>query len=518
MRTASDQVRAHIARLMAGIRHASHSDGHVTRAPFTDEVLARLPFATIADVDAAVSDARRAQHVWAETAPADRARVLFRIHDRFLSGLEPALDLMQWETGKARIHAAEEVLDAAINARHYAVVGPRLLRPRRRRGALPLLVGVEEIRHPKGVVGIVAPWNYPLTLAASDAMPALMAGNAVILRPDPRTALTALWVAEQFHAAGVPRDLFQVLLGDGPVIGTALIDRVDHIMFTGSTATGRSVAARAAQRLIGSSLELGGKNAMIIRVDADLDHAVEVAVRACFSSAGQLCLSIERMLVHRSVHDEFLRRFTQRVSAMSLSSTIGWGSDMGSLLGPDQLARTTAHIEAAVAAGAKVVVGGRARPDLGPWFHEPTVLVGTPLDHMVWREETFGPLVSLRAFTTDDEAVDLANDSEYGLNASIMTRDVRAGRELARRVHAGMVNINEGYAPAWASVDAPMGGRKTSGLGRRHGVEGLLLYTETQTVAVQRALSFGPQFGMTQQQWIGLLSRLMTGMRRLRLK
>lgn len=518
MRTPSDQVRAHIARLLAGIRHASQGDGHVTRAPFTDEVLARLPFATVDDVDAAFSDARRAQRAWADVPPSDRARVLFRVHDRFLAGLEPALDLMQWETGKARIHAAEELLDAAINARHYAVVGPRLLRDRRRRGALPLLVGVEEIRHPKGVVGIIAPWNYPLTLAASDAMPALMAGNAVILRPDPRTALTALWVAEQFHAAGVPRDLFQVLLGDGPVIGTALIDRADHIMFTGSTATGRLVAARAAQRLIGSSLELGGKNAMIIRADADLDRAVDVAVRACFSSAGQLCLSIERMLVHASVHDEFLRRFTDRVRSMTLAPIIDWGADMGSLLGADQLTRTVGHVEAAVAAGARIVVGGRARSDLGPWFYEPTVLVGTPLDHMVWREETFGPVVSVRAFATDEEAVALANDSEYGLNASIITRDVRMGRALARRLQAGMVNINEGYAPAWASVDAPMGGRKASGLGRRHGDEGVLLYTETQTVAVQRALSFGPQFGMTQQQWIGLLSRLMAGMKRLRLK
>lgn len=514
----SAQVREHISALLSDVRTASIPDAHLTHAPFTNEELARIPFSTVADVEAAVARGRAAQVHWRETPVRQRARILLTLHDRLLSGLESALDLIQWETGKARVHAAEEVLDAAINARHYAVVGPRLLRPRRRRGALPFLVGTQEVRHPKGVVGIIAPWNYPLTLAASDAMPALMAGNAVILRPDPRTALTALWVAEQFHAAGIPRDLFQVVLGDGPVIGTAVVDLVDHVMFTGSTATGRVVAARAAGRLIAASLELGGKNAMIVRADADLDHAAEVAVRACFSSAGQLCVSIERLLVHHSVMAEFLRLFVERIRAMRLSAHIGWGADMGSLLGADQLMRTQQHVQAAIAAGATVVVGGQARPDIGPWFHEPTVLREVPLDHDVWREETFGPVVSVAGFATDDEAVAMANDSEYGLNASIMTRDVRAGRAMAHRIQAGTVNINEGYAAAWASVDAPMGGMKSSGLGRRHGDEGLLDYTDTQTISVQRALSFGPQFGMNDRQWIGLLSSLLATMRRLRLK
>ena len=462
---------------------------HEVRAPFTDEPLGHLPLCGEPEVAVAVRRARVAAAEWARVPAGRRTEPLQRFHDLVLRRQDEILDIVQLETGKARAHAFEEVADVAIVTRHYVFRAPGLLAPRRRRGVVPGLTRVTEVRKQKGVVGIISPWNYPLSLGATDVVPALLAGNAVVLKPDLQTTHTALWIAELLADAGLPEHLFQVVSGDGPTAGGALVDAVDFISFTGSTATGRVVAARAGQRLTGASLELGGKNAMIVRADADLERAVDGALRGSFANAGQLCVSIERLYVHRELFDAFLERFVERVAGLRLGSGLDWGSDLGSLTSASQLAKVSEHVEDAVSKGVTVRTGGRPRPEIGPFFFEPTVLTGVTPEMRLHSEETFGPVVAVRPFDTDDEAVELANASRYGLNASVWSRDTRAARALALRIEAGTVNVNEAYSAAWASIDAPMGGVKDSGLGRRHGIEGLLKYTDAQTIAEQRLVS-----------------------------
>ena len=469
--------------------------------PFTATPLGRVPRCSPEDVESALSRARAAQATWARTSYAERRRVLLRYHDLVLDRQEEILDLVQLESGKARRHAFEEVLDVAIVSRYYANTAERHLRTRRRRGALPLLTAAHELRHPLGVIGVIAPWNYPLTLAISDALPALAAGNAVVLKPDGQTPFTALWGVALLEEAGLPEGLMQVVTGSGSELGPHIIDGSDFVMFTGSTATGRTVAEQAGRRLIGASMELGGKNAMIVLPDANLSRAVEGAERALFSNAGQLCISIERLFVHEWVADDFTRRLSERVGGMRLGTGLDYGADMGSLISASQLKTVEAHVSDAVDKGAEVLAGGRARPDVGPYFYEPTLL-GSVRDGMtLFRDETFGPVVAVSQFESEEDVIARVNDSDFGLNCSIWTRDTRRGRALAARVHAGTVNINEGYAAAWASVDAPMGGMRDSGLGRRHGAHGIQKYTEEQTVAVQRLLPIAPPPMVGQKLW-----------------
>jgi succinate-semialdehyde dehydrogenase/glutarate-semialdehyde dehydrogenase len=482
------------ARLTALVVAGPDAERVESRTPLTGAWLADLPMSTTADVETAIQRARAAQQVWAERSVEHRAAVLLRLHDLILERQSAALDLIQLESGKARLHAFEEVADVAINARWYARRGKSLLADARRRGITPVLTQVTQVHHPKGVIGIIAPWNYPLTLAISDALPALLAGNAVVIKPDRSTVLTALWGAEQLADAGLPDGLFQVVHGAGSVLGTAMIERCDHICFTGSTATGRLVAEQAGRRLIGVSLELGGKNSLYVAEDADLDRAAEAAVRDCFASAGQLCVSIERLLIHERVIDAFLDRFVDRVRRLRLGAELDFSADFGSLVSADQLKTVSAHVDDAVAKGAKVLAGGRARPDVGPMFYEPTVLTDVPPEAICHQEETFGPLVSVYPVASDGEALAIANTGEYGLNASVWTKDLGRGRRLARQVRAGTVAVNEAFIATWGSVASPMGGHKDSGLGRRHGAEGLLRFTESQTVAVQRGIGFGPMY------------------------
>lgn len=478
-----------VERLTRGV---AGSGTVAVRSPLTGEGLADVPEAAPADVEDAFARARAAQRAWADRPVRRRAAVLLRFHDILLRDQDEVLDLVQLETGKARLHAHEEVQAVALAARHYGRRAPAYLGPKRHTGALPTLTKVTELRHPRGVVGQIAPWNYPLELSVGDALPAFAAGNALVMKPDSKTPLTALWARRKLIEAGLPEEVWQVVIGPGPVVGPEIVRHADYVSFTGSTRTGREVAQGAAARLVGASLELGGKNAMLVLADADVEKAAEGAVRAAFASAGQLCISVERLYVHESIADAFLARFVARTKAMRLGNTLGYGADMGSLVSEQQLETVTRHVDEAVGKGAEVLAGGRARPDVGPYFYEPTILDGVEPGMTVCDEETFGPVVSVYRFRDEDDAVARANATPYGLNASVWTKDGRRGHRVAARLQTGTVNVNEGYGAAYGSVQAPMGGMKDSGVGRRHGSEGILKYTESQTVAQQRVVPLAP--------------------------
>ncbi|MGW2561026.1 succinic semialdehyde dehydrogenase [Streptomyces sp. NPDC001514] len=515
-RTAADVVTPEVvAQLTRGVVGSGRTANHT---PFTGEKLADLPESTPEDVAEAFARARAAQPAWAATSPRARGAVLLRFHDLVLERQAEVLDLIQLETGKARLHAHEEVQAVAVAARHYGRKAPSYLKPKRHTGVVPVLTRTTELRQPRGVVGQIAPWNYPLELSVGDALPAFVSGNAVVMKPDTETALTALWARDLLIEAGLPEGVFQVVLGEGPVVGPEVVKHADYVSFTGSTRTGREVAQGAAARLIGVSLELGGKNAMLVLHDADIDKAAAGAVRACFSSAGQLCISIERLYVHESVADAFLERFAARTKAMRLGNSLAYGADMGSLVGERQLETVKRHVEEAVSKGATLVAGGVHRTDIGPLFYEPTILDGVEAPMAVCAEETFGPVVSIYRFKDEDDVIEQANATPYGLNSSVWTKDGKRGHAVAARLRTGTVNINEGYAPAYGSVQSPMGGMKDSGLSRRHGSEGILKYTEAQTVAQQRLIPLAPSFGMDDAKYAAFMSTSLKAMKALRLR
>jgi len=488
----------HLRRLPELARRVVASSGAslLIRSPFDLEPIGEVPRSTPGDVARAAERARAAQRDWATRSFAERAKVFLRFHDRVLERQEEVLDLIQLESGKARMHAHEEVGDVAIVTRYYARQAEKLLAPTARQGFVPGLTDTTEYRHPKGVVGIVAPWNYPLSMGVTDAVPALMAGNAVVEKPDSQTPFTTLWAVALLVECGLPEDLYAVVCGAGTELGPALFDAADFVQFTGSTATGRHVAAEAGKRLIGCSLELGGKNPMLVLADADRKRAVFGAVRGAFASAGQLCVSVERLFVHRSLHDRFLAELVEATRALRLGTGLGWSYDIGTLTSEKQLATVRAHVDDAVAKGARLEHGGRPRPDLGPLVFEPTILSGVTPEMAVYAEETFGPVVSIYPFDSNHEAIELANASRYGLNASIWTKDTEHARRMATRLECGTVTINETYVAGWGSVEAPMGGFKDSGLGRRHGAEGILKYTEAQNVTIQRGPAITPPKGV----------------------
>ena len=481
--------RTETDRLATRINVAPGRELKNVTSPLTGEVIGQVPLGTADDVPAGGAAARGVRG-WGPPRPTlAPAAVLLRYHDLVLEHQDELLDLIQAENGKARVWAFEEIMDQAVTARYYARLAPRALKPTTRLTPAPGLVTAKEHHVPKGIVGIISPWNYPLVLAISDALAALVAGNGIVIKPDTQTPFTALRAYELLQQAGLPEGLVQIVTGPGTSVGTAIIETTDYVMFTGSTATGRTVAKGAAERLIGFSAELGGKNPMVITADADLDRVVDGATTGCFANTGQLCISIERIYVDQAIAEPFMTRFAERVSALRLGAEQTYGAEVGALASAAQLEKVTEHVTDAVDKGARVLAGGKARPDLGPFFFEPTVLTDVTPDMALYREETFGPVVAVYPVATMDEAVEQANDTEYGLNASVYCGDVGKGKLIAEQLMAGTVNVNDGYSSGWASIDAPMGGMKASGVGRRHGRDGLLKYTESQTIAVRSALA-----------------------------
>ncbi|MBC7461912.1 MAG: aldehyde dehydrogenase family protein [Thermoleophilia bacterium] len=448
--------------------------------PLTGDVVGSVPVASESDVDAAFVRARAAQAAWAGHAARERARLLLRFHDVLLRRMDDVLDVIQSETGKARRDALTEVMAVASVAREYGLRGPRILKPQRRRGGIPILTSSRVHRVPYPVVGVISPWNYPFLLSIGDAIAALVAGSAVVIKPAELAPLSAVLARRLLVDAGMPPELVQLVQGSGEQVGGWLIERADYVCFTGSTRVGRIVAEAAGRRLVPCSLELGGKNPAIVTADADLDDVVEGLVAGAFANSGQSCISLERAYVERGIYEPLVAALSARTRGLTLATSDGWRTDVGSLVGTDHAGKVAEQVARAIADGAIAVAGGQPRPDLGPAVFEPTVLTNVPDATPLAREETFGPVIALYPVDTIDEAIARANDTEYGLNASIWAGSRRDARRIAAQVHAGSVCMNA-TPLAYAAPAAEMGGWGQSGLGRRHGRDGLLRFTKSQS-------------------------------------
>src|SRR5580693_6730532 len=443
--------------------------------PATGEVLLELGCASEDDVHAAVTRAHAAQPDWSAFGVRNRIAVLREFQRRLVQRKSEIAQAITREAGKPVAEAlTTEVLVVLDAARFLIVNAYRLLRDE----ALPhgsLATKLKRgrlLREPHGVVGIISPWNYPFSIPATETLAALVAGNAVVLKPSEFTSLVALELESLLHGAGVPPDVFQVVVGDGATGAALLHSQIEKLVFTGSVATGKRVAAAAAERLLPVVLELGGKDPMIVLEDADVDVASSAAVWGAFVNAGQACLSVERCYVHRSLYESFLMACVEKTQRLRVRHGMDHDCDVGPLIHERQLRRVEAQVQDAEARGARVLAGGSRIPELGNNFYRPTVLAGVTQEMRIMCEETFGPVLPVMAFDSDDEVVRLANDSEYGLAASVWTRNRERGERLARRIQAGTVMVND-VVSCFAISEAPHGGVKASGVGRAHGRFGL---------------------------------------------
>ncbi|MCW3016458.1 MAG: Aldehyde dehydrogenase [Solirubrobacterales bacterium] len=454
--------------------------------PARGTIIADVPVLDSAAVHALATRARMAQPAWSAAGFDARGAVLLRARKWLMRNGDRMIDTISSETGKTYEDAQLELSVAAESFTFWAKHAAKYLADERVAARSLLTVGKRvRVRYePVGIVGVIGPWNYPLVNAFCDCVPALMAGNAVILKPSEVTPLTALLVQEMLEASGMPADLFAVATGDGST-GGAVVDVSDYVMFTGSTRTGQAVMERAAKTLTPVSLELGGKDPMIVCADADLERAANAAAYYGLLNAGQVCISVERVYVEAPVHDEFVRRLVDNVRGLRQGVGAGPGSvEIGALTFAPQIELVEAHVQDAIAQGAEVQIGGRRGPGPGR-FYEPTVLTGVTHEMRCMREETFGPTIPVMKVDDVEEAVRMANDSVYGLQASVWTKDVARGEQLARRVEAGAVIVNDAMTN-YAAFGAPMGGWKSSGVGSRHGANGIRKYCKTQTIMSAR--------------------------------
>ena len=496
----------------------------VSYDPATGEEIGRAPMATPEEVRQAVSRARQAQPGWASLSFKERGRVILEARELMLAERDEIATLISRETGKPAAEAISMEIVPTLDAMHYfAHASENLLRPQKIDIGQYGLMGRSStiLFRPLGVVGIISPWNFPLATPADEVVMALMAGNAVVLKPSELTPLIALKLGDLFLRGGLPAGLLNILIGDGST-GAALIDaRVDKIMFTGSVATGKRVAEAAAKYLTPVVLELGGKDPMIVLADADLENAARGAVWGAFANAGQACASVERLYVEESIAPKFIEQVVQETRRLKQGPGTEEAIDVGAMSNERQLQIVVDHVNDARQRGAQILTGGQ-RGQGGPgsvnpagYFYEPTVLTNVNHDMAIMRDETFGPVLPVMTFKTEDEAVRLANDSVFGLTASVWTRNIARGKRIAQRIEAGTVMVNE-VVYTHGIAQTPWGGVKDSGYGRTHGRLGLLELVYPQHIHVNR-LSFLPDlwwFGYTaraRKLFGGLASHFTTG-------
>ncbi|HEX6493236.1 MAG TPA: aldehyde dehydrogenase family protein [Candidatus Dormibacteraeota bacterium] len=458
----------------------------IARNPATGAELGRVPDLAADDVHALVARARLAQPAWDALGFTGRGRLLTRMRSWVMDHTEELIAAIQAETGKVYEDAMIEVGTLAGALAFWTRHAPRYLADERIRSLNPFVLGKRlRVRYvPRAVAGVIAPWNYPVALGLGDSVPALAAGCCVVLKPSEITPMSSLLLERALLECGIPEGVLQVATGRGET-GAALVDEADVIMFTGSTATGRRVLERAARTLTPVSVELGGKDPLIVLADADLERAANTAVYGAMVNSGQVCMSTERVYVEATVHDDFVRRVVEKVSRLRQAPPGGPGTaEVGGITFAPQLETIERHVQDALARGARVLAGGHRRPGTGQFF-EPTVLVDVDHTMTCMREETFGPLLPIVKVADAEEAVRLANDSGYGLCATVFTRDTRRGEAIARRITAGTVSVNDILAH-YMAMAMPMGGMKNSGLGGRHGAEGIRKFCERRAYCVSR--------------------------------
>jgi acyl-CoA reductase-like NAD-dependent aldehyde dehydrogenase len=496
---------------MATIETPSATDTISVENPATGQVIRSLPVTSPEEVRVLVDRARTAQPAWEALGFEGRARVLRRMQKWIVDNAERVIQTIVDESGKTYEDAS--VVELAYGAGalgFWAKHAPEYLADEKVRTSNPFVMGRRlVVRYgPVGVVGVIGPWNYPLTNNFGDAIPALAAGNAVVLKPSQVTPLTSLLLADGIRECGLPENAIQVVIG-GADAATALIDDVDFVMFTGSTATGKKVMARAAETLTPVGLELGGKDPMIVLADADIERAANAATYYALQNGGQTCVSIERVYVEAPIYDRFVDAVTERVKALRQGPPDGPGSvEVGAITFGPQLDIVRRHVDQARDAGARITTGGHVREGAGR-FYEPTVLADVDHTMTAMTEETFGPTIPIMKVADAEEAIRLANDSPYGLGASVWTKDGGRGEQIARRLESGYACVNDANVNYFA-YELPMGGWKDSGLGVRHGAAGIRKYTRQQAILVTRlAMKRDVHFFPYSARNTKLLSRLM---------
>ncbi len=462
-------------------------------SPATLEKIGEVPIDSAADVRAAVQRARESCRAWSALDFNQRAKVLRAAGDNFIAHRDELIELICKENGKPRLEAIIEITYVCDVIAFYGKQARRFLKPHR---VTPHLLRNKKVTvhyQPRGMIGMITPWNYPLILTIGESIPALMAGNCVMIKPSEWTPLIAKRGAEliqdAFKSRGLPPEILQIVNGHGET-GSALVDESDMIAFTGSVRTGKAVAERAARRLIPVSLELGGKDPMIVLKDADLERAANAAVWGAFTNSGQVCISVERVYVEDEIADEFTRRVVDKTRALRQGSDAteidtDQRVDVGAMTFPKQIEVVEDHIADAKTRGARILTGGRRNPDLAGRYFEPTVLTNVDHSMKIMTEETFGPVLPIMRVRDDQEALRLANESIYGLNASVFTRDKAKGEHLASQVEAGITCVNDVIA-GFGVTDAPSGGLKESGIGKRHGAEGIRRFCHQQVIVTDR--------------------------------
>jgi len=454
--------------------------------PSTGAEIGRVPLLDAAEVAAAVSRSRTAQPAWAALSYRERARFILRAREIVLAEIEEIAQLISRETGKPSTEAIAMEIVPTLDLMHYFAANTERLLKRQRVGLGQYNFMARSsyiVYKPLGVVGIISPWNFPWATPLDEVVMALMAGNAVVVKPSELTPFTALKIAGVFERAQLPDGLLQIVTGDGST-GAALVDAdVNKIMFTGSVATGKRVAEAAAKHLTPVVLELGGKDPMIVLEDANLENAARAAIWGAFCNSGQACASIERCYVQESIADKFIELVINETRLLKQDKASATEVDIGAMTNEHQLEIVEDHVADAVDRGAQVRTGGHRLDSAGGWFHEPTIVTGVDHSMKVMRDETFGPVLPIMTFKTDAEAIRLANDSLYGLTASVFTSNIDRGKRLAEKIDAGTVMVNE-VVYTHAVAQTPWGGVKQSGYGRTHGGLGLLELVSAQHIHV----------------------------------